>query len=775
MTDSGTAQKVLTAKVVTENIPPALRQLDQWVCWKKEIRDDKSTKVPYQTNGKRASSTNPATWTTFEDALKTYNAGGYDGIGFVFSPDDSFCGIDLDDCLSEDGLAPWADEILQQLNSYSEISPSGHGVKVWINAKIPGSNHKKHVEDGAFEIYDQGRYFTVTGNHYPGTPKTIEPGQVQIDAIYAKMFPPPDRQAKPTPPATVMPDDDILRIARRSASGALLNQLWSGDTTGHNGDDSAADLALCNILAFYAGPSGQDIVDRLFRKSGLFRPKWDERRGDQTYGQMTIAKAYENRTEFYSRRQTHLLGNLSAKQHQLVPNLPIHRFKLDLYGNADRFMYLYGKDVLWCGDRGQWFVWNGQVWQRDATREVNMMAELTIRAMLKEAADTNATLTINWAVKCNKNARPRTEMLDVVKHHTAVRIDRFDRNPWLLAVQNGVVDLRTGTLLPHQRDQMISILCPTVYDPNASCPLWEKFLDEIMAGDEAMIAALQRMAGYFLTGDISVQILPILYGPGSNGKNVFLDTITGLMGPYAAEAPPNLITASWNDEHPTEIADLCGKRLVVASETEEGRKMRISLVKRLTGNKYLKARFMRKDYFEFERTHKIVLVTNNRPIITEVSNAVWRRLRLIPFRVTIPEAKQDKRLTEKLVAEWPGILAWAVRGCLDWQQRQCNLDLPEAVQEATAEYHKDSDSVGAFIEDRCTVGHNVKIARSTLHRAYEQWAKDTDEQTLSRKAFANRMRGHGFSDSSCTTEHGKRLRAWSGIALACHAEEVPES
>jgi len=456
-----------------------------------------------------------------------------------------------------------------------------------------------------------------------------------------------------------------------------------------------------------------------------------------------------------------------------VPELPPHRFKLDLYGNADRFMHLFGPNVHWCEDRGQWFVWDGRVWQQDAVREASRLAELTVRALLKEAAEADDENTTKWAVKCNKSARARTEMLEVAKHRTAVRIDGFDRDPWLLGVENGVLDLKTGKLLPHSRKHMISTLCPTVYAPEAPCPRWEQFLAEIMDGNDEMIACLQRMAGYFLTGDISVQILPIVYGPGSNGKNVFLDTLMGIMGPHAAEAPESLITARHTDEHPTEIADLYGKRLVVASETEEGRKMRIGLVKKITGNKYLKGRFMRQDYFQFERTHKTVLVTNNRPVVTEVSNAIWRRLRLIPFTVTIPEDKQDKRLTEKLVAEWPGILAWAVRGCLDWQQRQCDLALPEAVEEATAEYQTDSDPVGAFIDERCIVVEGVKVARSSLYQAYEEWAKSTGEQTLSGKAFANRMRGRGFDDSGSTSEHGKRLRAWNGIALAGPAQEVP--
>jgi putative DNA primase/helicase len=294
---------------------------------------------------------------------------------------------------------------------------------------------------------------------------------------------------------------------------------------------------------------------------------------------------------------------------------------------------------------------------------------------------------------------------------------------------------------------------------------------KIMDGHAEMIACLQRMAGYFLTGDISVQILPIFFGPGGNGKNVFLDTLMGIMGPHAAEAPDGLVTTRITDEHPTEIADLHGRRLVVASETEEGRKMRIGLVKKLTGNRYLKGRFMRQDYFQFERTHKTVLVTNNKPIVTETSNAVWRRLRLIPFTVTIPEEKQDKRLTEKLMDEWPGILAWAVRGCLDWQAHQCDLALPAAVKDATTQYRSDSDAVGDFLQERCVVADDLKVSRSSLYQAFVEWAKGSGEEMLSGKAFASRMRSRGFNDSAWTTEHAKRLRAWAGVALVGPVQE----
>jgi putative DNA primase/helicase len=322
---------------------------------------------------------------------------------------------------------------------------------------------------------------------------------------------------------------------------------------------------------------------------------------------------------------------------------------------------------------------------------------------------------------------------------------------------------------------MVSALCPTAYDPEAPCPRWEQFLLEIMDGDAAMIACLQRMAGYFLTGDVSVQILPIFYGPGANGKNVFLDTIMGIMGPHAAEAPEGLLTTHITDEHPTEIADLYGKRLVVASESEEGRKMRIGLVKKITGNRYLKGRFMRQDYFQFERTHKTVLVTNNKPVVTETSNAVWRRLRLIPFTVTIPEDKQDKHLTEKLMAEWPGILAWAVRGCLDWQKRQCDLALPATVQDATEEYRNDSDHVADFIAERCMVlpeQQGMRTPKERVYLAYCEWCRSIGEDVLSRPIFNKRMRGHGLVDKGAKVAgEGKTQKCWMNVALQAQGHE----
>ena len=496
---------------------------------------------------------------------------------------------------------------------------------------------------------------------------------------------------------------------------------------------------------------------------------------DQTEVEATIRSGIESGMKHPRQPGTSVEAPAASDRPTRKPEAPLSlppgRFAFDLYGNADRFEHLFGQDVHWCDQHGRWYVWDGKCWRADAIRDVHRMAERTVLALGPECRDRDDDAALKWAAKCIRDGKPAREMLEVVKHRRAIPVEALDRHPWLLGVANGIIDLHDGKLLPHDRKYLITALSPARYQPDAQCPRWMQFLAEIMAGDQAMIEALQRLAGYFLTGDISVQILPILFGSGGNGKNVFLDTLVGIMGPYAEEAPDGLLTIRQGDEHPTEIADLHGKRLVVASETEEGRKMRIGLVKKITGNRYLKGRFMRQDYFQFERTHKTVLVTNNRPIVTESSNAIWRRLRLIPFAVTIPEARQDKHLTDKLVAEWPGILAWAVRGCIDWQERQCDLEFPEAVKRATEEYRADSDHVADFIAECCVDwrGHedqNMRAPKERVYLAYCSWCRSVGEDVLTRNAFNSRLRIHGFEDKAAKLSgSAKTQKCWLNLTL----------
>lgn len=281
-------------------IPERLREIARWVLWRYVTRKGKRTKVPCSAiDGRAASATDPATWSTFDEAVTAFEKGGFDGIGFVFSPDDGLCGIDLDNCIGQSGeLEPWARGIVDRVATYTEVSPSGRGVKLFAVAKLPPGRRRRDK----VELYDTGRFFTVTGQHLPGTPTTVENRQAEIDALHAEIFgegSPPPRPRPVAVPPPVAGDDELLAKARAARNGAKFSALFDhGDTSDHNGDHSAADLALCSHLAFWTG-GDPAAIDRLFRRSALMRPKWDERRGESTYGERTIRAALRRATEFY--------------------------------------------------------------------------------------------------------------------------------------------------------------------------------------------------------------------------------------------------------------------------------------------------------------------------------------------------------------------------------------------------------------------------------------------------------------------------------------------
>lgn len=328
---------------------------------------------------------------------------------------------------------------------------------------------------------------------------------------------------------------------------------------------------------------------------------------------------------------------------EVAPAGELKSFPMTDCGNAQRFARRATGQARFCGQRGRWFDWTRIRWQVDDALNVLNLAKDTALGIFDEAkaaADPARQKALaTWAVK-SQSRYALAAMVDLARPDLAVNVEALDVDPFAFNTLNGTLDLRSGELHPHNPDDLITRLAPVHFDPAAKCPLWESVLDRIMAGNAALIGYLQRLFGMCMTGDISEQVLPMLYGGGANGKTATVDTVAGLMGDYAGEAPPDLLLMRSNPEHPTELADLCGRRLVVASETDEGRRLRVQLVKRLTGNSRLKARYMRGDYFEFARTHKMILTTNNRPVIKETTLAIWRRIQLVPFSVTIPPEEQ---------------------------------------------------------------------------------------------------------------------------------------
>jgi len=298
--------------------------------------------------------------------------------------------------------------------------------------------------------------------------------------------------------------------------------------------------------------------------------------------------------------------------------------------------------------------------------------------------------------------------------------------------------------------------------PKGECPMWRAFLDEITDHNVALQRYLQRVAGYCLTGHVTEHVLFFLYGTGANGKSVFVNTLAGIWDDYAVTAPmETFIETPWS-RHPTELAYLQGARLVIAHETERGQRWAESKIKALTGGDMITARFMRQDFFTFRPQFKLMIVGNHKPSLSSVDEAMRRRIHLIPFTVTIAPSRRDPDLTEKLKAEWPGILQWAVDGCLEW--REVGLAPPDAVREATDEYLAEEDSIARWIEEEARLGKACWCASDRLYASWAEWADRNGEPPLSRKAFAGELGTAGLV-SEKRQEKGQEKRGWRGIEL----------
>ncbi len=420
-------------------------------------------------------------------------------------------------------------------------------------------------------------------------------------------------------------------------------------------------------------------------------------------------------------------------------------------GNAERFARKHGKNARYCHAWGKWLVWDNRRWVIDASGEVMRFAKSVARSIYAEAArpgiDAEEAQALGrWAARSEQRDR-LTAMLALAESEQPIPIsvDSLDREPRLFNVANGTIDLRTGKLQQHRRENYLTKLAPIEYHDDAGTEpvLFNRFLGRIFAEDAGLITFVQRLIGMALVGEVQEHVLPIFYGSGANGKSVFVETIAGVFGDdYSMKAASTLLMASGSDRHPTEVADLFGKRFVAVVETEDGKRLAESMVKEITGGDSLRARRMREDFWQFTPSHSVFMATNHRPVVRGNDHAIWRRLKLVPFQVTIPTAEQDRELTTKLRAEYSGILRWAVQGCLDWQRS--GLAEPEIVRAATDGYRDSEDLIGRFLDDRCLTGASFRAKSSSLYSDYKRWAESCGEIVQTQKRFGSQMTERGF-------------------------------
>jgi len=409
-------------------------------------------------------------------------------------------------------------------------------------------------------------------------------------------------------------------------------------------------------------------------------------------------------------------------------------------GNAERLVERYGKDLRYVFSWNSWLVWDGRRWKRDSTLQVKRWAHLTVRNIYTEAA--NATdeeqrkKLSKWAMTCE--GRQRIEaMIALADAFVPAEPEEFDTQPMLLNVRNGVLDLRTGELLAHDRALMMTKLVKIDFDPAAECPKWRAFLDLITAEDEDLQSFLQLAAGYSLTGSTDEDCFMFLSGSGQNGKTTYTEALRRVLGDYASvlDIETLLQTYSHGGEAPKpQLAGLFGKRYVVAGEIPENRKLNEALVKNLTGGDPIKARFLHRNPFEFEPTHKLWMYGNFAPKIVGTDLAIWRRVRKIPFSVTISaELRRDRsEVLAEFAEEAPGILAWMAEGCLRWQKE--GLRMPEPVARATREYRTEQDVLQQFLDERCEMHPDFTVGKDRLFGAMRAWAKEGNEAELEHRS-----------------------------------------
>jgi putative DNA primase/helicase len=403
---------------------------------------------------------------------------------------------------------------------------------------------------------------------------------------------------------------------------------------------------------------------------------------------------------------------------------------------ALRFSMQYAQDLRYVSLWGQWLGWNGQRWQPDDTLQVMDFTRSVARAAsaeIMEKPDPNCKLAATVASAKTIAAIERLARAD--RRH-ALRTEDWDANAWLLNTPDGTVDLSTGCLRPHERGDYCTKL--TAVSPAGQCHAWIEFLNRVFNGDRELIGFCQRMLGYSLTGSIRDHALFFLYGTGGNGKGVFLNTWHGIMGSYATIAPMETFTASQTERHPTDLAMLRGARVVMAQETEEGHRWAESRIKAMTGGDPVTARFMRQDFFTYQPQFKLMIAGNHKPSLRNVDEAMRRRFNLIPFTVTIPKHERDPALQEKLKAEWPGILQWAIEGCLAWLAN--GLQPPDAVRLATEDYLAEEDTLQKFLDEKCCKASPSEFEEvSALFAAWRDWCNVTGEYSGSIKRFSQNL------------------------------------
>lgn len=440
-------------------------------------------------------------------------------------------------------------------------------------------------------------------------------------------------------------------------------------------------------------------------------------------------------------------------------------FELSDAGNAERLHEVHGENLRHVTESGQWLIWNGCRWQPDTNGEITRRFVAVMRQTAREAIEhpsPDAARALSKFALLSENRAKIDAGLALAKsiEGVSVSVNDLDADPWLVGTPEGVIDLRQGCPITPRREHLITKSIGASFDPLAESPTWERFIATITGGDAELADYLQAALGYTLTGRVTEQCLFFLHGSGQNGKGVFTETAKRLLGDYGQTAPESLFTKDRNAAATNDVARLAGCRMAIAAELDEGAAFAESRIKALTGGDTITARLLYQEFFDFTPTHKFWISGNHKPTVKGTDHGIWRRLRLIPFTVRIPDEEKDPELASKLAAELPGILNWTIAGCLRWQRER--LRIPQCVKAATEAYRAEEDIIGQFLDESTERRPEGRAGKTELYKAYQRWAEEGGvNRPLTAKRFNRQIEERGFHSVKSAG-----IPTWQGIVIA---------
>lgn len=728
-----------------DKIPHDLRRDALFCCWKME---DGSKKPINPRTGAYASSNDPSTFAPFEVAALA--SGRYDGIGVgIFG---NVCAIDIDHCFNAiDGMTDYARDIVTAMDSYTEVSPSGTGIRILFYASPEAFDKEMfyvHNRKQGIEVYVAGatnKYVTITGDYLCGTVAE------RTDALRYVL----DRYMRRPVSAVSSTEGGESRLTDEQVKTKALRlyktlDLWNGGL-GDSPSNSEADLALCTTLAFWTNRDKAQI-DRLFRESKRMRDKWDANRGAKTYGELTIDKAVSLCTTVYSPElfcsAPETRTDVQRMQQDFFPiNNP--RYEWTDIGAGALFADWYDGRVAYVPERKKWYVYNGRVWVAGNGEDIeamNLLVELAgiLKAYAlmciaevpkseevpdgkKKKEKSVEELFLDWALKWQKRNFRETILKDA-RGKAMKSINDFDANAWQLNLQNGTLDLKSGEFHEHRAEDYHTMSANVSYDPSAKSERWISFVDEVMRGDAEAGAFIQKALGYSLTGDISQECMFMFYGATTrNGKSTLANTFAKMLGDYAKNCNPETIsqkrTNSGGSGPSEDLARLRGARFVNVSEPDKRMVLSTALVKSLTGGNEVTARALNENSFQYYPTFKIFLDTNYLPASTDTTLFDSGRVHVIPFNRHFSEEEQDRGLKQLLASpeNLSGVLNWCLDGYRALMADGGRFKPPVSVKEATSQYREDNDRVAAFMSDEMVKDMGLEVTLTDAYARYKLW------------------------------------------------------